>query len=66
MANAIEPSLREKALKDLSKSISLLFTSDHLKSNLLDFVATNIQQNYFHCNNDEQMTFLIEVLSVIT
>ena len=66
MANAKEPSLREKALKDLSKSISLLFTSDLLKSTLLDFVARKIQQNFILCKTDEQMSFLIEVLSVIT
>jgi hypothetical protein len=41
-ANAKEPTVREKALKDLSKSISLLFTSDLLKAPLLDFVALRI------------------------
>jgi hypothetical protein len=58
MANTKEQALREKAIKDLSKSISLLFTSDllfddsikqtmlgtsdHEKGNLLDYVALKI------------------------
>lgn len=40
MANTKELSLREKALKDMSKSLSLLFNS---RDNLLDYVAEKIE-----------------------
>lgn len=53
LANTKAQDLREKALKDLPKSISLFFTSisddiiSQLKFNLLDYVAAKIESNYY-------------------
>lgn len=68
LANTKEAGLREKAIKDLSKSISQLFSSDLLfeKGNLLEYVAHKISKNYYQLDFEEQITFLIEILQVIT
>jgi hypothetical protein len=34
--------------------------------NLLDYIALKIQNNYFQCSFEEQITFLIEILQVVT
>ncbi|CAK58855.1 unnamed protein product (macronuclear) [Paramecium tetraurelia] len=71
LANLKDKQFREKALKELSKSIQLFFDGDDLFSqskiqqNVLDYIADKIYTNYFLCDTQEQVQFFIEIMTVV-